>query len=209
MEITTSINLIIAGIGGQGILLASEILAQLALGKGYDVKKSEVHGMAQRGGSVITHVRWGNKIYSPLIRKGEADYILGLEKLETWRASVYARPEATIIFNTQEVPPLPVILGTEVYPSGIEEFLYSHFPKVVGIDGQKYALRLESARTINIFFLGVLARFLEFDLANWKEVLHQKVSSKYHKQNWDAFQLGYQEGEMVKVVPLKAEVKGK
>jgi len=191
---TRPVNLVIVGTGGQGILLASEILAQLAFRKGYDVKKSEIHGMAQRGGNVITQVRWGNKVYSPLIRKAEADFILGLEKLETLRGSIYANPETTVIFNTQEIPPLPVILGTAVYPSGIEEFLCSHFRKVIEIDGEKYSARLESPRTMNIFFLGILANFLEFGLPLWREVLQERISAAFQKQNWNAFQLGYQEG---------------
>jgi len=184
-------NILICGVGGQGILLASDILAEVALEAGYDVKKSEVHGMAQRGGSVVSHVRYGEKVYSPLIRVGDADVILSFEKLEALRSIHYLSPDGLVVLNNIEILPIPCASGLEEYPTGIVEKLRAHARTIEVIDGVKLARKAGSPRTVNVVLLGSLAKHLELRREDWLKVIERKVPRKTVAMNRKAFELGY------------------
>ena len=151
----------IVGVGGQGTLLASKLLGYVLMQQGYDVKVSEVHGMSQRGGSVVTYVRFGDKVYSPVIDKGEADYILSFEKLEALRWLEYLKTGGQIITNTQEVDPMPVITGAAQYPDNIVEKLESAGAKVDAKDFLSIAEEAGSAKAVNIVLMGRLSDYFE------------------------------------------------
>lgn len=184
-------SILICGVGGQGILLASDILAEVALEAGYDVKKSEVHGMAQRGGSVVSHIRYGEKVYSPLIGRGGADVILSFEKLEALRNIGYLSPHGFVILNNLEILPLPCASGLESYPSQIVEKLRGFTKKVELVDGLKLAKRAGSSKTVNVVLLGSLARNLDLPYEDWLRVIERRVPKKMVEMNRDAFQLGF------------------
>lgn len=162
------INVLICGVGGQGILLASEILSEVFIRAGYDVKKSEVHGMAQRGGSVESHVRAGKKVYSPLIKKGEADFILAFESMEGLRYLEYLAPEGKLIRNTQKIIPLTVTIGGAKYPEDPEEIAKENGIETVSINAIKIAKELGSDKVVNTILLGVLAQYLGDLSAPWR-----------------------------------------
>jgi indolepyruvate ferredoxin oxidoreductase beta subunit len=182
---------LICGVGGQGILLASDVLAEAAMESGYDVKKSEVHGMAQRGGSVVSHVRYGETVYSPLIGMGGADVILSFEKLEALRSIGYLAPEGVVIVNDLEILPLPCAAGLEEYPSGIVEKLRKLAKKMVLVDGLKLAKASGSPRTANVALLGSLARYLDLPRERWLGVIERRVPERFVEMNRVAFELGY------------------
>jgi len=184
-------SVLICGVGGQGILLASDILAEVAMESGYDVKKSEVHGMAQRGGSVVSHVRYGETVYSPLIGMGGADVILSFEKLEALRSIGYLSSDGLVILNDLEILPLPCASGLEEYPSGITEKLKQRTKKMVVVDGLKLAKAAGSARTVNVALLGSLARHLDLSRQRWLEVIERRVPERTVEMNRAAFELGY------------------
>ena len=186
-------NIIICGVGGQGILLASDILCYAAFLQGLDVKKSEVHGMAQRGGSVITHVRFGKKIYSPLIEQGTADFILAFEKLEALRYAHYLKNAGILIVNNLAMPPMSVLVGEANYPSDIERRL-KKFGSVNLIDATEIARALGNVRTTNLVLLGGLASFLDFKEASWKQAIKQNVKEKFVELNLVAFNKGKEIG---------------
>jgi len=178
-------NIIIVGVGGQGILLTSKILGYLALDMGEEVKVSEVHGMSQRGGSVITHVRIGQGVHSPLVDPGEADFVLSFEKLEALRAEYYLNAEGVLISNTQEILPMPVIMGNTTYPAqnpGRE--------KTVLLDALKLAEDAGSGRAVNIVLLGVLSRFMEWPQEKWESAIAACVPPKTLETNLKAFRAG-------------------
>lgn len=183
-------DILVAGVGGQGILLTSDILAEVAFEEGYDVKKSEVHGMAQRGGSVISEVRFGEKVYSPLIKKGQADFLLGLEKLETLRFLHYLKPEGLLVVNDLEIPPLGVSLGKERYPDNILSLLREKTSRIIRVDGLAMAKDVGNLKTINVVMLGVLSFFLPFSGSTWKKVIKKRVPSHSLKDNLRAFVSG-------------------
>ena len=172
-------NIMIAGVGGQGTLLASKLLGRLLLGKGYDVKVSEVHGMSQRGGSVVTYVRWGEKVYSPIIDKGQADVILSFELLEAARWAEYLKPGGRIITNTQQVNPMPVITGAAQYPQGLD-----------AIDALSLAEEAGSSRAVNLVLLGRLSKWFDFTEDEWMAAIEQSVPPKFLEMNRRAFALG-------------------
>jgi indolepyruvate ferredoxin oxidoreductase beta subunit len=184
-------NILICGVGGQGILLASDILAEVALEAGYDVKKSEVHGMAQRGGSVVSHVRFGEKVYSPLISVGDADAILSFEKLEALRAVHYLSSDGLVVLNNIEILPMPCASGLEEYPTEIVEKLKARAKTVELIDGVKLAKKAGSPRTVNVVLLGGLAKHLELPPEGWLKVIERRVPKKTVAVNRRAFELGY------------------
>lgn len=183
-------NIMIVGVGGQGTLLASKILGRLLLAKGFDVKVSEVHGMSQRGGSVVTYVRFGEKIYSPIIDKGECDFILSFEALEAARWLEFLRKDGTLISNIQEINPMPVITGAAKYPENIIEKIKQLGVKVDAFDALTLAKEAGSAKAVNLVLLGKLSNYFEFDDDDWKNAISECVPEKFKDMNIKAFDLG-------------------
>ncbi len=189
-------NIVIAGVGGQGTLLSSVILGQVALKLGYDVKISEVHGMAQRGGSVVTYVRIGDKgekVYSPIIDPGQADILLGFEQLETLRWLPYAGKDCKIYSNTQQILPMPVITGAAKYPDDIPGTVKKHFDDAVFVDALSLAVQAGSVRAVNVVLLGVMAKEMDIDEAVWMDVIGSTVKPAFKEINEKAFLLGNKE----------------
>ena len=155
-------DLVIAGVGGQGTLLAGKIIAEAALAGNHDVKSSETHGMAQRGGSVLIHVRFARKVYAPLVPRGEADFLLAFEQLEALRSLPWLAPEGTAVVNMQAIAPLPVLTGQCDYPDGIEAALTANVKRVITVNASSIEPVCAHPRTANLFLLGILARRLPF-----------------------------------------------
>ena len=189
------LDILIAGVGGQGVVLASDIVGEAALATGYDIKKTDTLGMAQRGGSVISHVRIGQRVWSPLIKEGEVDIIVSLEKLEAARWSHYLRPGAIAIVNNQGVPPLSVNLGNERYPSDeeITNILKRWTDRIYFVDGTSRVRELGNIRTLNMFMLGCASLFLPVRVHIWKNTISQHLPSKVQQINIAAFDQGRKE----------------
>ena len=183
-------NIMIVGVGGQGSLLASKLLGRLLLTKGYDIKVSEVHGMSQRGGSVVTYVRFGEKVYSPVIDKGEADYIVSFELLEAARWTEYLRPEGRIVTNTQQVNPMPVIIGAAQYPEDLAAKMQAEGINVDAIDALKLAEEAGSSKAVNIVLMGRLSHYFDLPEEAWLNSLEAMVPPKFLELNKKAFALG-------------------
>lgn len=183
-------NIIIVGVGGQGSLLASKILGHLLLSQGYDVKVSEVHGMSQRGGSVITYVRFGDKVYSPVVDKGEADFIVSFEILETARWLDYLKPDGQIVTNTQQIDPMPVITGAAKYPENLVEKMKSKGFKVDAMNCLELAKKAGSQKAVNIVLLGRLSHYFDIPEESWQKSLEANVPPKFLELNKKAFELG-------------------
>ena len=183
-------NIMIVGVGGQGSLLASKLLGKLLCNEGYDVKVSEVHGMSQRGGSVVTYVRYGDKVYSPIIDKGEADFIVSFEKLEALRYASYLKKGGKIIVNTQEIDPMPVITGAAEYPHDSLEHLKALGVDVDAIDALTPALEAGSSKATNIVLMGRLSKDLGISKEKWIAALKESVAPKFVEMNLKAFDLG-------------------
>jgi len=184
-------NIMIVGVGGQGTLLASRLLGYVLLRQGYDVKVSEVHGMSQRGGSVVTYVRYGEKVYSPVIDKGEADIIISFEKLEAARWLEYLKADGLIITNTQEMEPMPVVTGEAVYPVELVEKMQAAGARVDAGDFLEIARQAGSAKAVNIALLGRFSRYLpEIAETDWREAIEAIVPQKFRELNFKAFELG-------------------
>lgn len=183
-------TVVISGVGGMGVLLASDILTEVFMRAGYDVKKSEVHGMSQRGGDVISTVRWGKKVYSPIVGANSADYILALEMLEGLRALPLLKPTGEIIVNTYRFNPLPVSAGLATYPENILETLNSQVKTRV-VDALNIALALGNARVMNIVMLGAFAPLTEVNKDIWEDVIKAMVPKKHIEINLKAFEKGY------------------
>ena len=183
-------NVMIVGVGGQGSLLASKLLGRLLLTKGYDIKVSEVHGMSQRGGSVVTYVRFGDKVYSPIIDKGEADYIVSFELLEAARWTEYLKPDGKIVANTQQINPMPVITGAQTYPTELVAKMQAAGIDVDAFDALKLAEEAGSSKAVNIVLMGHLSRYFDFTLEEWMDAIEQSVPSKFLELNKKAFLLG-------------------
>lgn len=183
-------NIFLCGVGGQGVLLFSEILAKGALLSGYKVKKSEVHGMAQRGGSVISMVRYGKEVFSPLIDEGGASHLVAFEKLEALRYLSYLSPVGTIIMSTQRIDPLPVAAGLMEYPEGIEEKIKAYTPFCRMVDGLSMAKELGNLKVINTILLGVLSAFINIPPTNLQRALFQLVPPHTKNINEKAFKMG-------------------
>ena len=184
---TTSI--MIVGVGGQGTLLASKLLGNVLLSQGYDVKVSEVHGMSQRGGSVVTYVRFGEKVYSPVVDLGEADYILSFELLESARWIGYLKKGGRLISNTHRTPPMPVITGAAEYPSNIEARL-RELADVTALEAMPLAEQAGSAKAVNVVLVGVLSRSMDIPEENWLRAIEETVPPKFAELNRRAFLLG-------------------
>ncbi|MCI8645230.1 MAG: indolepyruvate oxidoreductase subunit beta [Firmicutes bacterium] len=186
-------NILIVGVGGQGTLLASVILGKIALEEGYDVKLAEVHGMAQRGGSVVTHVRISeNEVRSPLIEEGGADVILAFEELEAYRWIPYLKRDGVIFVNTQQIRPMPVILGTADYPEDVLGFLQENANKVTSLPALDIAAECGSAKAVNTVLLGAMAKELPFSKETWIRQIESTVKPKFIELNKQAFEKGYQ-----------------
>jgi len=182
-------NIVICGVGGQGIILASDVLCYAAFLSGYEVKKSEVHGMAQRGGSVITHVRFGGKVHSPLIEQGTCHFMLAFEKLEALRYADYLGKEGRIIVDDREIPPMSVLVGDAEYPADIEKQLQK-FGNLHRIDATSIAAELGNLRVVNITLLGVLSNFLRLKEKCWQDAIKQNVKERFVELNINAFNRG-------------------
>ena len=183
-------NIMIVGVGGQGSLLASKLLGRMLLQKGYDIKVSEVHGMSQRGGSVVTYVRFGDKVYSPVIDKGEADFIVSFELLEAARWTEYLKPGGKIVVKTQQISPMPVITGAAEYPEGLVEKMTAAGLYVDAFDALALAEQAGSAKAVNIVLMGHLSRYFDFTEEEWMNAIDQSVPAKFLELNKTAFRLG-------------------
>lgn len=184
-------NIMIVGVGGQGTLLASKLLGYVLLNQGYDVKVSEVHGMSQRGGSVVTYVRFGEKVYSPVIDRGEADIILAFEKLEAARWLTYLKPGGQIIVSTQEIEPMPVITGAAKYPADLIQKMETAGAKVDAKDFLSLASQAGSSKAVNIALIGRLSRYFpEISDESWEDAITATVPHKFLELNLKAFALG-------------------
>ena len=183
-------NIMIVGVGGQGSLLASKLLGRMLLQKGYDIKVSEVHGMSQRGGSVVTYVRFGEKVYSPVIDKGEADFIVSFELLEAARWTEYLKPGGKIVVNTQQISPMPVITGAAQYPQGLVEQMAASGLDVDSFDALALAEQAGSAKAVNIVLMGHLSKNFEFSEEEWMDAIEKSVPAKFLELNKTAFRLG-------------------
>lgn len=183
-------NIMIVGVGGQGTLLASRILGNAIIDAGLDVKVSEVHGMSQRGGSVVTYVKYGEKVQSPIVDKGSADIILAFEELEAYRALPYLKKGGRMIVNTQQINPMPVITGAAEYPTGICEKLEAKCD-LTAVDAAALASQAGSIKAVNVVLIGVMATSTDIPYEAWIETIKSTVPPKFVKMNIKAFDLGY------------------
>ena len=183
-------NIMIVGVGGQGALLASKTLGQVLLDAGYDVKVSEVHGMSQRGGSVVTYVRYGKKVYSPIIDKGQADYVVSFELLEAARYTEYLKEGGRIVVNTQQIDPMPVITGAAKYPENLVEKMTEAGFKVDAMDCLSLAKEAGSTKSVNIVLMGRLSKYMGFQEEAWLKALEKLVKPQFLEMNKKAFSLG-------------------
>lgn len=186
---TTSI--MIVGVGGQGSLLASKLLGRLLVDEGYDVKVSEVHGMSQRGGSVVTYVRFGEKVYSPIITEGEADIIISFEKLEAARYAKFLKKDGKIIVNTQQIDPMPVIIGAAEYPENVLDELTAKGLHVEALDALSLAEEAGSSKAVNIVLMGKASKYFDIPVQKWITAIENTVAPKFVEMNKTAFNLGY------------------
>ena len=184
-------SVMIVGVGGQGSLLASKLLGRLLMDEGYDVKVSEVHGMSQRGGSVVTYVRYGDKVYSPIITEGEADIIISFEKLEAARYASYLKKDGKIVVNTQEIDPMPVINGAEEDPTDVLSELTAKGLQVEALDALTFAEQAGSSKAVNIVLMGRAAKYFDIPYDNWIKAIENTVAPKFIEMNKIAFNLGY------------------
>ncbi|MDF1579223.1 MAG: indolepyruvate oxidoreductase subunit beta [Desulfuromonadales bacterium] len=183
-------NILLVGVGGQGTLLASEILTEVLMLAGYDVKKAEVHGMAQRGGSVVSHVRFGRKVHSAIIPEGEADILFGFELLETYRYLPLLGANGKVLANDLKIMPLPVATGKERYPAGLAEKISAQVPQSRIVNGLQLAIQAGNDRTVNTVLLGTLATLLDIDLDLWRQAIKKLVPEKFCVVNLKAFETG-------------------
>jgi indolepyruvate ferredoxin oxidoreductase beta subunit len=183
-------NILLVGVGGQGILLASEILSEAAMLAGFDVKKSEIHGMSQRGGSVVSHVRYGREVFSPIVPEGEGDILFGFELMETCRSLPLIKPGGTVVVNDLQISPPAVLMGQEVYPTDLVLRIQDRFPDFLLVDGQKLARDAGNARAANTVLLGAVSRRLAIAEEFWMRALEKMVPPKALEVNKKAFQIG-------------------
>jgi len=185
-----TVNISMVGVGGQGILLTSDITAKVAMAAGFDAKKSEVHGMAQRGGSVISQVRFGKKIYSPIIPDGASQILVSFEKMETLRWKHLAAPGAKVLVNMVDLVSITVSSGQQPAFEGTDAALESNFPGLVKVEAQKIALELGNARCMNMVMAGVISKYLAFEEAVWLQVMKERIPGKLLELNLKAFAAG-------------------
>jgi len=183
-------NVLLVGVGGQGILLASEILSEAAMLAGFDVKKSEIHGMSQRGGSVVSHVRYGLEVFSPIVPEGEGDILFGFELMETVRSLPLLKPGGTVVANVLQISPPSVLMGQETYPDGLPERIKEQFADCLLVDGQKMAADAGNVRAANTVLLGAVSKRLDIAEEFWLKALEKMVPAKALDVNKRAFQMG-------------------
>ena len=183
-------SILFAGVGGQGILRASDIMCMAMMEAGYDVKKSEVHGMAQRGGCVTSHVRYGAKVYSPLAESGSIEIIVSFEKMEVLRYLKLLKKDASIIVNTEEIYPPAVNMGDCAYPDDVIGFLKNHYGRVIAFNAAELAQKAGNIKAANVVLLGTVSRLLNVEKAVWESVIKESFPQKLVKMNLDAFQMG-------------------
>ena len=183
-------NILLSGVGGQGIILASDIIVEVFLEAGFDVKKSEVHGMAQRGGSVTSHVRFGRKVYSPIIKQGEVDILFSFEELEGLRWLNYVKPNGVIVLNNHKINPTAVNLGQVEYPKDIPGIIRKRFDKFHLVDGTKLALEAGNVRAANVVLLGAISKLFDVEEAHWVEAILRHLPPRVHEVNRKAFAMG-------------------
>ncbi|HBR01614.1 MAG TPA: indolepyruvate oxidoreductase subunit beta [Ruminiclostridium sp.] len=189
----TDTAIMIVGVGGQGTLLTSRILGYVAVNSGMDVKVSEVHGMSQRGGSVVTYVKMGDKVHSPIIEKNEADILLCFEQLEALRWIDYARKDASVIINTQKIDPMPVITGKAKYPENIIEKIKEDYPNVIAVPALEMARKCGSIKAVNVVMIGVMARSTKIAKDIWIKAIENTVKPQFIDMNIKAFLAGYEQ----------------
>ncbi len=187
-----NLGLLVTGVGGQGIILASDIIGEAAMSEGFDVKKTDTLGMAQRGGSVVSHIRIGRRVYSPLIPEGKVDILLAFEKLEAARWSNYLHSGATVVINQYSQPPLSVNLGNEQYPDDNEvtAMLAQRTDRIYYVEGTEQARRAGDVRALNMYMLGCASCFLPLKVQSWKATITQRVSARFREMNVNAFVAG-------------------
>ena len=185
-------SVMIVGVGGQGTLLASRLLGSAMMDEGYDVKVSEVHGMSQRGGSVVTYVRYGERVDSPVINEGEADIILAFEALEAARFLPYLKKGGSIVVNTQQIDPMPVVTGAAKYPEDILEKVKAKGAGMLAIDALSLATQAGSVKAVNVVLIGAMAKQMGFPEEIWLKTIEKTVPPKFVELNRKAFLLGYQ-----------------
>ena len=183
-------NIMIVGVGGQGTLLASRIIGNTVIAEGYDVKISEVHGMSQRGGSVVTYVKFGDKVYSPIVDTGEADIILAFETLEAYRALPFLKKDGKMITNTQKIDPMPVITGATKYPENIIGKM-SEKIDLTSVDALSLAEEAGNIKAVNVVLIGVMAKNTDIAYEKWVNTIKSTVPEKFLDVNLKAFELGY------------------
>ena len=183
-------NIMIVGVGGQGTLLTSRILGGLTLRAGYDVKLSEVHGMAQRGGSVVTFVRYGEKVAEPIVEEGQADVIIAFERLEAARYAHFLKKGGAMVINDQRIDPMPVVIGAAKYPDNIIEELEKNY-RVYKVDAMSEAKKLGNSRVFNVIVLGMAAQHMDFTKEDWLAIIEKTVPAKTIEINKKAFEIGY------------------
>lgn len=184
-------SIMIVGVGGQGTLLASRILGEALISNGFDVKVSEVHGMSQRGGSVVTYVKYGSKVNSPIVNEGEADLILAFEQLEAARWLQYLKKDGTLIINTQKIDPMSVIIGNSIYPDGVLDAINKAGAKTTNLDALSLAVSAGSAKAVNVVLIGVMASHMDLNRDVWINAIKNTVPEKFLEMNLKAFDLGY------------------
>lgn len=190
MKINDTQSILLVGVGGQGTILASKILSEGLVRKGYDVKMSEIHGMSQRGGSVTTHVRFGKKVDSPVVPEGEADVLVAFEKVEAVRWLHYLKKEGRLVVNNYEIYSLPVLTGTAKYPDNIVEKLKSEIPNIKIFNAGEIAEGLGNIKAQNVVLLGAMVKAMELEDIDWKSVIKEIVPPKLLDLNLQAFQAG-------------------
>jgi indolepyruvate ferredoxin oxidoreductase beta subunit len=183
-------NILICGVGGQGILLAGELLGNIALESGFDVKKSEIHGMAQRGGSVVSHIRFGERIYSPTIKEREADFIMSFEKMETLRYIPYLKEDGIVIVNNQKISPTNTSIKASTYIENIEEHLNGKCKSIKTVDAIKVAEKVGNVKAANVVMIGALSKFLNFSASDWEKTFNFLIPKKYLNLNLSSFKIG-------------------
>lgn len=183
-------NILLVGVGGQGILLASEVLSEAAMLAGYDVKKSEIHGMSQRGGSVVSHVRYGQEVFSPIVPDGEGDILFGFELMETSRYLSLLKPGGTVVANDLRIAPPSILMGQETYPEGLAERIKSAFPDFLLVNGHKLASDAGNPRAANTVLLGAVSKRLDIAEEHWMTALEKMVPAKALEINRKAFVMG-------------------
>ncbi|MGN0383409.1 MAG: indolepyruvate oxidoreductase subunit beta [Eubacterium sp.] len=183
-------NIMIVGVGGQGTLLTSRILGNITIEAGYDVKVSEVHGMAQRGGSVVTYVRYGKEVAEPIVEEGQADVLIAFEKLEALRYAHFLKKDGVIIVNDERIDPMSVVIGAAAYPDGIIEKLKSKY-NVLVVDAMAKARELGNTRVFNTIIIGIAAQHMDFSKDDWMKIIEKTVPPKTIDINKKAFEEGY------------------